>query len=128
MDFRYTSPWVFLELRELYKVLDRQSEWDVARDAFRKRFGQNAPQWASPSTEDAQLLDDAQLCAELTSYWPYREARMFVLRWMLGEHEMRQKCSGPPLLALGVYRDIMELDPILDEVMVVRTQVSDSLL
>ncbi|MBC5763248.1 hypothetical protein [Ramlibacter albus] len=129
VDFRYTSPWVFLELRELYKVLDRQNEWDVARDAFRKRFGQNAPHWAAASHEDAALADDKQLCEELTQFWPYREARMFVLRLMLGEPEMRQKCSGPPLLPLGVYRDILMLDEVLDEVMVARPkQVADSLL
>ncbi len=48
VDFRYTSPWVFLELLELYRLLDRPHEWDIARDAFRKRFGQNAPSWAAP--------------------------------------------------------------------------------
>ena len=128
VDFRYTSPWVFLELRELYKVLDRPSEWEVARDAFRKRFGQNAPVWAAPANDDAELIDDPQLCVDISSHWPFREARMFVLRWMLGEHEMRQRASGPPLLPLGVYRDLMLLDIILDDVMIARTQPADSLL
>ena len=53
VDFRYTSPWAFLELRELYKLLDRPNEWEIARDAFRDRFGQNAPPWAAPSTVGA---------------------------------------------------------------------------
>ena len=128
VDFRYTSPWVFLELLALYKVLDRQSEWDVARDAFRKRFGQNAPQWTAPSTEDAELLEDAQLCREISRYWPFREARMFVLRWMLGEPDTRQRASGPPLLPLGIYRDLMLLDTVLDVMMIVRPQPVDSML
>lgn len=128
VDFRYTSPWVFLELRELYKVLDRQNEWEIARDAFRKRFGQNAPAWAAPANEDAELIDDPQLCLDIVHCWPFRDARMFVLRWMLGEPEMRQRASGPPLLPLGVYRDLMLLDTILDDVMIVRPQPADSLL
>lgn len=117
VDFRYTSPWAFLELRELYKTLDRQKEWEVARQAFRKRFGQNAPTWDAPSTADAQLADDRQLCKELLPLWPYRESRMFVLRWVLGDSTMRQKCMGPPMLPLGVYRDLLFIDGMLDSVM-----------
>jgi hypothetical protein len=128
VDFRYTSPWVFLELLELYKVLDRQMEWEIARDAFKQRFGQNAPTWAAPSTEDTQLVEDRQLAEELALHWPYRESRMFILRWVLGDPTMRQKNSGPPLLGLGIYRDLMLLDSILDDVVVVRTQPADSLL
>ena len=128
VDFRYTSPWVFLELRELYKLLDRQKEWDIARVAFKQRFGQVAPAWELPSTEDEELLGDALLSEELEHLWPYREARMFVLRWMLGENEMRKKSNGPPLLGLGVYRDMMLLDKVLDDVMDTRTVPADSLL
>lgn len=128
VDFRFTSPWVFLELRELYKQLDRHKEWEIAREAFRARFGQNAPLWSTPSTADVDLIGDTQLCDDLISKWPYREARMFILRWMLGEHEMRQKSSGPPLLALGIYREIMFLDQVLDEVMITRPAPIDSLL
>jgi len=128
VDFRYTSPWVFLELRELYRQLGREKEWEIARRAFSQRFGQNAPAWDAPSTEGAELLADRQLAEEIEREWPYREARMVVLRWMLGEHEMRQKCSGPPLLALGVYRDMMLLDTVLDHVMDTRTVQADSLL
>ncbi|MEJ6020920.1 hypothetical protein [Ramlibacter sp. PS4R-6] len=127
-DFRYTSPWVFLELRELYRQLAREKEWEVARAAFRKRFGQNAPAWDAPSTGDASLLDDAQLCDGLANEWPYREARMYIVRWMLGDPNMRQQCSGPPLLALGVYRDMLMVDGVLDEVMDTRTVPVDSLL
>ena len=128
VDFRYTSPWVFLELRELYKQLGREQEWEIARRAFRQRFGQNAPAWYARSTEDAELLADPQLADEMEREWPYRESRMVVLRWMLGEHEMRQKCSGPPLLGLGVYRDMMLLDTVLDDVMDTRTVQADFLL
>lgn len=128
VDFRYTSPWLFLELHELYKLLHRQKEWDIAREAFRDRFGQNAPVWTAPSTADAELVDDPQLAGEITRMWPYRESRMFILRWMLGEHEMRQRCSGPPLLRLGVYRDLMALDHVLDEVMVMRSPNAAPLL
>jgi hypothetical protein len=117
VDFRYTSPWVFLELRELYKVLALQQEWEVAREVFRSRFGQEAPEWAAPSTAPQELTDDPQLCKDLARGWPHRMARMFILRWMLGVHEMRQKATGPPLLGLGVYRDLMMLDALLDEVM-----------
>lgn len=127
-DFRYTSPWVFLELRELYRQLGREKEWEVARMAFRKRFGQNAPAWDAPSTEDASLLDDRQLCDGMARDWPYREARMFVIRWMLGDPKMRQQSSGPPLLGLGVYREMLLLDGVLDEVMDNRTIPADSLL
>ncbi|MBI5278234.1 MAG: hypothetical protein HY854_17430 [Burkholderiales bacterium] len=130
VDFRYTSPWVFLELRELYQLMGRQPEWDVARITFRQRFGQNAPLWDAPATDHKQLVDDAQLSRELSRLWPYREARIFFLRWMLGDPDMRHKNSGPPLLPLGVYRDMMLLDQVLDdEVMVIRPQkVADSLL
>jgi hypothetical protein len=128
VDFRYTSPWVFLELLELYKLLDRQMEWDIAREAFKQRFGQNAPAWSAPSTEGMELADDRQLAHGLAQHWPYREARMFILRWVLGDPTMRMRNSGPPLLGLGVYRDLMLVDSILDDVVVVRTQPAESLL
>jgi len=128
VDFRYTSPWVFLELRELYKMLDRQKEWDLTRKAFSDRFGQNAPVWEAGSTIATELLSDQQLCAELARHWPKREARMFVLRWMLGDPAMRQKALGPPLLGLGVYRELLMLDSILDDVMIARVTRADSLL
>ena len=128
VDFRYTSPWVFLELLEQYKLLDRQVEWDTAREAFAQRFGQEAPHWADPSTEDAQLLDEPRLCKQLESDWPYRDARLFILHWMLGDPDMRQKSAGPRMLGLGVYRELMLLDRMLDEVMFARTQPADSLL
>ena len=128
VDFRYTSPWAFLELRELYRVLDRQQEWDIARRAFSTRFGQNAPAWDAPSTSDNELGADAQLRSELVRHWPKRDARLFMIRWMLGGEEMRHKCSGPPLLGLGVYRELLFLDGILDDVMEAKTLVADSLL
>jgi hypothetical protein len=117
VDFRYTSPWTFLELRELYKQIDHREEWELVRDAFRTRFGQNAPQFNAPSTAEAELADDKQLRDELLRKWPRREARMFILRWMLGDAQSRVKCSGPPQLGLGVYRDMLLLDSLLDEVM-----------
>jgi hypothetical protein len=127
-DFRYTSPWVFLELRELYKPLGRQGEWETARCAFSKRFGQNAPPWDAPFTCDDELLADAHLCEGLARDWPYREARMFIVRWMLGDPQTRAQCTGPPLLGLGIYRDLLAVDHVLDEVIDARTIPVDSLL
>jgi hypothetical protein len=100
VDFRYSSPWVFLELRELYLDLNLQQEWEV---------------------------DDFQLCEGVSSLWPNRPARMWMLRWLLGEHDMRIKSMGPPLLPLGVYRDLMVLDRLLDEVMPQTTAYQDTL-
>jgi hypothetical protein len=74
------------------------------------------------------LAGDPHLAGELAGDWPYREARMFILRWMLGEPDMRTKCSGPPLLGLGMYHELLMLDAVLDEVVIVRTQPADSLL
>jgi hypothetical protein len=127
VDFRYTSPWVFLELRELYLDLNLQKEWEVAREAFRVRFGQNAPLWISLSTASAQLEDDTQLCEGLSSLWPNRPARMWMLRWLLGEHDMRVKAMGPALLPLGVYRDLMVVDRLLDDIMPQTTAYQDTL-
>lgn len=119
-DFRYTSPWVFLELRELYKLLDRSAEWEVARETFRQRFGQNAPPWNAPSTAGAELTSDLQLANDLVRYWRRREARVFILNWMLGDPGMRTNSNGPPLLPLGFYRDMLLLDRVLDDVMMPR--------
>jgi len=128
VDFRYTSPWVFLELRELHHLLAREQEWELAREAFRVRFSQKAPLWQAPSTADAQLADDAQICGELMPEWPYREARMVVLHWMLGAPENRQPGFRPPILALGVYRDLLFLDRVLDPIMLTHPPLTDSLL
>ena len=117
VDFRYTSPWVFLELRELYQHLNLRQDWELVRDAFRARFGQNAPQWNAPSTSGSEIAGDKQLCGDLIRKWPQREARLFILRWLLGDALSRQKNSGPPQLALGIYRDMLLLDAILDDVM-----------
>lgn len=118
LDFRYTSPWVFLELRELYRVLDRQKEWEVTREAFRARFGQNAPSWTGSVGADLELAADTQIIESIQQQWPQRTVRLWILRWMLGEPDMRKRCMGPPLLPLGVYRDMMLLDTLLDEVMI----------
>ncbi len=126
--FRYTSPWVFLELRELHHLLAREQDWELAREEFRTRFAQKAPLWQAPSTADAQLADDVQICSELAPEWPYREARMVVLRWMMGEPEIGQTTYRPPILALGVYRDLLMLDRLLDPVMTVRPAPPDSWL
>lgn len=128
VDFRYTSPWVFLELLALYKQLGRQPEWETAREVFLQRFGHEAPRWDQPTTEGALLQDEPVLCEELERQWPYREARMVILRWMLGDPEARLKGVGPPVLALGVYREMMLMDKVLDDVMFARTQPADSLL
>lgn len=121
VDFRYSSPWIFLELRELYRELERPEEWELAREAFRIRFGQNAPQWTAPSTAADEIANDDQLSRELTRKWPRRETRMFILRWMLGDTLTRQKSFGPPQLTLGIYRDMMLLDAVLDEATLART-------
>lgn len=126
VDYRYTSPWVFLELRELYLALGLQDEWNVARDAFRTRFGQNAPLWTAPSTAASELLDDEQLCKGVSAHWPNRPTRMWMLRWLLGEQDMRIKSMGPPQLHLGVYRDMMLLDRVLDAVMKPVTAYQDT--
>ena len=126
VDYRYTSPWVFLELRELYLALGLQDEWNIARDAFRSRFGQNAPAWNAPSTADAELLDDEQLFNGVSAPWPHRPTRMWMLRWLLGEQDMRIEAQGPPLLPLGVYRDLMMLDRVLDAVMKPITAYQDT--
>lgn len=125
VDFRYTSPWVFLELRELYQRLGQREEWDLVRDAFRLRFGQNAPHWDSPSTTGTEIANDKQFCDELAHKWPRRESRMFFVRWMLGDAQTRAKTSGPPQLALGIYRDMLLLDAVLDEVMSSRAPAPD---
>jgi len=127
-DFRYTSPWVFLELRELHHALRREQEWELAREAFRARFGQRAPVWQAPSTAHVELADDALICDELIAQWPYREARMVIRRWTLGEQEVPAQQQPAPVLALGVYRDLLFLDRVLDRLMITRPPPEDSLL
>jgi hypothetical protein len=127
-DFRFTSPWVFLELRELHHLLGREQEWELAREAFRARFAQRAPVWQAPSTAHVQLADDAAICEEVAAQWPYREARMVVRRWVLGEGESGEDHGPVPILALGVYRDLLFLDRLLDRIMLTRPPIEDSLL
>ncbi len=128
VDFRYSSPWVFLELFALYRQLGREKEWEATRAAFRGRFGQDAPAWDATVPGDHQLTDDTHLCDGLVRDWPYREARLFIMHWLLGDQRMRKHSSGPPLLALGVYRDLLMIDGVLDEVLDTRTVPADSLL
>lgn len=127
-EFRFTSPWVFLELRELHLLLGREQEWEVARADFQERFGQKPPVWRAPSTADVQLADDAQICGELIAEWPYREARMVILRWMLGDSDSRQQGYVPALLALGVARELLFLDRLLEELDIARPPATDFLL
>ncbi len=127
-DFRFTSPWVFLELRELYHLLSRERDWELAREVFQLRFGQRAPLWQAPSTAEAALVDDAVICDEIVPQWPFREARVAMLRWVLGEPETPGAPYHPPVLALGVYRDLLFLDRLLDRVLITRAPAVDSLL
>ena len=41
---------------------------------------------------------------------------------MLGDAQSRKQCVGPPQLSLGVYRDMLMLDALLDEVVMVRSE------
>jgi len=127
-DFRLTSPWIFLELRELYHLLSRERDWELAREVFLLRFGQRAPLWQAPSTADAALVEDAVICDEIVPGWPYREARVAMLRWVLGEPGTPDQPHHPPVLALGVYRDLLFLDRLLDRVQLTRPPEIDSLL
>jgi hypothetical protein len=127
-EFRYTSPWVFLELRDIELLLDRGQEWELAREAFRARFGQRAPVWQAPSSADAELAEDALIAQELAAQWPYREARMVIRRWVLGDATWSTAEYHAPILALGVYRDLLFLDRLLDRVMLTRAEPVDSLL
>lgn len=127
-DFRFTSPWVFLELRELYHLLSRERDWELAREVFQLRFGQRAPLWQAPSTAEAQLADDPVICGEIVPCWPFREARVAMLRWVLGEPETPGEPYHPPVLALGVYRDLLFLERLLDRVLIARPPAVDSLL
>jgi hypothetical protein len=127
-EFRYTSPWVFLELREIEHLLGRGQEWELAREAFRARFGQRAPVWQAPSTAGAELAEDALIAQELAAQWPYREARMVIRRWVLGEAALPTEEYHAPILALGVYRDLLFLDRLLDRAMLTRAEPLDSLL
>lgn len=127
-DFRFTSPWVFLELRELHHLLRREQEWELAREAFRARFAQRAPLWQAPSTSHVSLADDPLICDELVSQWPFRESRMVVRRWVLGESDAPSQHHAAPILALGVYRDLLFLDRLLDRVMESHPAPRDSLL
>jgi hypothetical protein len=127
-EFRFTSPWVFLELRELEHLLGRGQEWELARAAFLARFGQRAPMWQAPSTADAELVRDALIAQELVPHWPYRGARMVIRRWVLGEPEAASVEQPVPILALGVYRDLLFLDRVLDAVMISLPEPADSLL
>ena len=113
-DFRYTSPWVFLELLDLYTHLQQPAEWEAASELYKTRFRQSAPKWEAASTRDAELIDDPQLVKEVIPRWATRTGRMWIRRWMLGDPSTRKKMSGPPLLALGVYRDLLLLDEVLD--------------
>jgi hypothetical protein len=127
-EFRYTSPWVFLELREIAHLLGRGQDWELAREAFRARFGQRAPMWQAPSTADAELVQDALIAHDIAAQWPFREARMVIRRWLLGEAAAPAEEYHAPILALGVYRDLLFLDRLLDRVMASRPQPVDSLL
>jgi hypothetical protein len=127
-EFRYTSPWVFLELRDLEHLLGREQEWERAREAFRVRFGQRAPLWQAPSSAEAELAEDALVAHDIAVQWPYREARMAIRHWLLGEAAAPNEEYHAPILALGVYRDLLFLDRLLDRVMVSRPQPVDSLL
>lgn len=127
-DFRFTSPWVFLELRQLHHLLRREQEWELAREAFRARFAQRAPLWQAPPTDHVQLCDDPLICAELLAHWPFRESRMIIRRWVLGEPDVQGQQHPAPILALGVYRDLLFLDRLLDRVMESHPEPADSLL
>jgi hypothetical protein len=127
-EFRFTSPWVFLELRELEHLLGRGQEWELAREAFLARFGQRAPMWQAPSTADAELGSDLLIVQDLALHWPYRGARMVIRRWVLGEPDALSAEQPAAILALGVYRDLLFLDRMLDRVMISHPEPADSLL
>jgi hypothetical protein len=99
---------------ELYTHLQQPAEWESASELYKTRFRQSAPKWEAASTRDAELLNDLQLVSEVIPRWATRTGRMWIRRWMLGDPSTRKKMSGPPLLALGVYRDLLFLDEVLD--------------
>ena len=83
VDFRYTSPWVFMELHDLYTHLKQPAEWEAASELYRTRFRQSPPKWESASTRDAELVNDAQLVSEVIPRWATRTGRMWIRRHYL---------------------------------------------
>lgn len=113
-DFRETSPWVFQELLLVLRERQRESDWEAPAAAFQRRFGQKAPAWGADLQAWATLADDTQLGTEISRLWPSNDSRHWISRWMLGDSGA-EPGTGPPLLPLGVYRDMLLLDNVLLE-------------
>ncbi|MFM2112521.1 MAG: hypothetical protein RLZZ271_1181, partial [Pseudomonadota bacterium] len=107
---RRTSPWVFLELLRLLQRCEKTELWLPFKPLFQLQFGQTAPDESKLLRADA-LEDDIGLCLELTRLWPSSSTRTWIDRWMLGTGTPIG--SGPPLLTLQTYRDLIWVDEFL---------------
>lgn len=105
-----TSPWVFLELLRLLQRTENLAPWLPMKPLFQLQFGQTAPD-ENKSLRADSLEDDIGLCLELTRLWPSSSTRIWIDRWMLGTGT--PVGSGPPLLTLQTYRDLLWIDEFL---------------
>lgn len=107
---RRTSPWAFLELLRLLQRTEKTEAWLPMKPLFQLQFGQTAPDENKLLRADS-LEDDIGLCLELTRLWPSSSTRTWIERWMLGTGTPIG--SGPPLLTLQTYRDLLWVDEFL---------------
>jgi LPXTG-motif cell wall-anchored protein len=105
-----TSPWVFLELLRLLQRSENLTPWLPMKPLFQLQFGQTAPD-ENKSLRADSLEDDIGLCLELTRLWPSSSTRTWIERWMLGTGTPIG--SGPPLLTLQTYRDLLWVDEFM---------------
>ena len=108
-----TSPWVFLELHQALHETEQPEQWTALRSKFKTQFGQTAPDWSGvlPVTS---LEADPKLKSELTRLWPGTPTRLWIERWLLGTGSAPG--TGPPMLDLGIYREMLWLDRYLGEI------------
>jgi hypothetical protein len=117
VDFRYTSPWVFLELRELYKELEPATGMGGGARSLscpvrteRTACGRRRPRptrncWTTATCARALPASGPtgpRACGSCAGCWASTTCA---------------RAMGPPLLPLGVYRDLMLLDDVLDDAM-----------
>jgi hypothetical protein len=98
-----TSAWVYMELFQLYRAMDKRHEFEEWSMRYRTQFNRLAPTWQESAMEGKGLMRYDLALSQLTQAWAQGRTMWLLEQWLVGEAFMRR------LMDPGACREVLFL-------------------
>jgi hypothetical protein len=98
-----TSAWVYMELFQLYRAMDKRQEFEEWSMRYRTQFNRLAPTWQESAMEGKGLMRYDLALSQLTQAWAQGRTMWLLEQWLVGEAFMRR------LMDPGACREVLFL-------------------